>query len=64
MSFQDIIRIATLLSLLYGFSDEIHQTFVPTRNGSLFDILVDSIGISGMSLFITLNRERVKKYMY
>ena len=32
-------------SILYAFLDEYHQTFVPTRTGSIYDVMVDSIGI-------------------
>jgi len=39
------------LSLIYAISDEIHQLFVPTRNGSLEDVLIDSVGIC---LFLVL----------
>jgi VanZ family protein len=34
-----------LLSCLYGFSDEVHQFFVPTRTFQLQDLLVDFTGI-------------------
>lgn len=33
------------LTLLYAISDELHQSFVPGRNCSIRDILIDSIGI-------------------
>jgi VanZ family protein len=33
-----------LLALLYGASDEYHQTFVPGRNGNLFDVGIDGLG--------------------
>lgn len=33
-----------LLSFLYGVSDEIHQIFVPLREGAPTDVIVDSIG--------------------
>lgn len=36
---------AGMLALLYAISDEVHQSFVPTRNSSVYDILIDSIGI-------------------
>jgi VanZ family protein len=29
---------------LYAASDEIHQAFVPSRQGSLWDVLLDSVG--------------------
>ncbi len=35
----------TLLTLvLYAASDEWHQTFVPTRSGSVRDVMVDTLG--------------------
>lgn len=36
---------SAFLSFLYAASDELHQTFVPTRSGSIKDVLIDSIGI-------------------
>lgn len=36
---------AIVTTLLYAASDEFHQTFVPTRTGTLRDIFIDSIGI-------------------
>lgn len=40
---------ALLFSCLYAISDEIHQLFVPSRNGSIFDVLIDTAGaISGI----------------
>jgi VanZ family protein len=37
---------SVIYALIYAFSDEIHQLFVPGRTGMLRDVLVDSIGIS------------------
>ncbi|MCJ7792792.1 MAG: VanZ family protein [Candidatus Marinimicrobia bacterium] len=34
-----------LLAIFYAFSDEFHQSFVPTRTPSLFDILIDVLGM-------------------
>lgn len=34
--------LAALLAILYGASDEFHQTFVPSRMGSVRDLLIDS----------------------
>lgn len=40
------ITLASLLSALaFGALDELHQTFVPTRTGSVRDIVIDFIGI-------------------
>ena len=32
------------LAVAYALSDEYHQTFVPGRNGNLFDVAVDGVG--------------------
>lgn len=37
-------RWAFVLTLLYGFSDEFHQSFVPGRHPDPFDILTDAAG--------------------
>ena len=34
-----------LFSLFYAFSDEYHQSFVPTRSPSLADVFVDFLGM-------------------
>ncbi len=38
------------LAVLYGLSDEYHQTFVPGRNGTPWDVAVDGIGACGAML--------------
>lgn len=38
--------IAGFLAILYGISDEIHQSFVPGRDTSMIDLGVDALGIS------------------
>ena len=37
---------------LYGISDEIHQSFIPYRSASLFDLVKDFIGISVCCYFV------------
>jgi VanZ family protein len=39
------VPLAMLFSILYGVSDEVHQTFVPTRQGSALDVLVDTLAV-------------------
>ena len=34
-----------IFSVLYAFSDEFHQSFVPGRSGSIIDVGIDSVGI-------------------
>jgi VanZ family protein len=36
---------AIFISILYAFSDETHQLFVPGRVGSLVDVAIDSFGV-------------------
>jgi VanZ family protein len=43
---------ALLLALVYAISDEVHQVFVPTREGRLRDVGIDLIGISLMAYFL------------
>jgi len=35
---------ALILVLVYAVSDEIHQTFVPTREGAVMDVIIDTVG--------------------
>ena len=48
------------LALVYGLSDEYHQTFVPGRNGSLWDVAVDGAG-AGAAILLNWRRERQKE---
>lgn len=45
---KDQLLIAVMLAIAYGISDEIHQTYVPTRTGTFRDIGIDLIGILAM----------------
>ncbi len=37
--------LAIILGILYGITDEFHQSFVPGRSSSEWDVLADSIGV-------------------
>lgn len=37
-------KLSLLLAMLYALSDELHQSFVPSRTASLHDSLIDSVG--------------------
>ncbi|MCA9308440.1 MAG: VanZ family protein [Patescibacteria group bacterium] len=47
------IVLAMVLTILYGITDEYHQTFVPTRMGSYKDVIADTLGalITGILLW-------------
>ena len=50
-------------ALIYAISDEVHQTFVPTRQGALRDVFIDLIGISLMYIYIKNNFRFVKRLL-
>ena len=54
---------STLFSILYAISDEVHQYFVPTRNFSIIDILIDSVGVFAF-LFVLKKSKFLKKLIY
>jgi VanZ family protein len=42
------LGVVVLISFLYAVTDEWHQMFVPGREGTLRDVLIDGVGILGM----------------
>ena len=48
------ILISLWVSALYAILDEYHQLFVPERNGSINDVVIDLIGIAPTLLIIRL----------
>jgi VanZ family protein len=55
-----VIFTAWVMAVLYGASDEIHQSFVPGRDPSWFDLTADSVGaaVGIIVLSIVLLRTR------
>lgn len=51
---------AFVVSVLYAFSDELHQMFVPGRSAALRDVGVDAIGIV-VALVLTYARARLAR---
>ena len=43
---------AFLLALIFAFTDETHQLFIPSRTGMLRDVAIDSIGLIIASIAI------------
>jgi len=52
---------AALICILYAISDEIHQNFVPGREGRIFDVLVDTLGGLFAILILFLIKKTLKK---
>ena len=55
-----LLRVVSVgLTVLYGISDEYHQTFVPGRYGRLWDVVIDGGGaVTAMLLDWWLARRR------
>jgi len=47
---------AATLAVLYGISDEVHQSFVPTREATVFDVAVDALGVAATYALLRLER--------
>jgi VanZ family protein len=56
-----VVWITVLLCLLYGISDEFHQSFVPGRSSSFFDVLADCAGAIIASVLWFRWRKRIAK---
>lgn len=54
---------AFLIAFVYAVSDEVHQLFVPTREGRFRDIIIDTSGMIFIYLFIRYNIDSIKKYL-
>jgi VanZ family protein len=53
------VAIATLLALLYGITDEIHQAFTPMRTPDWRDAVADMIGgLAGALIFAAVTSRR------
>jgi len=53
ISLTKVVVFTLILGILYGCLDEFHQSFVPNRNPSCFDVLTDAIGsLIGSLIFI------------
>ncbi len=55
------IYVATVFSVLFAFSDEVHQVFVMNRTGCFRDTLIDSIGIAINYVIVLKYKNTIKK---
>ncbi|MTI70080.1 MAG: VanZ family protein [Firmicutes bacterium] len=55
------IILALVICIMYAFSDEIHQLFVPGRGGQIRDVFIDSAGsIFGIGMYLIVSRIKRK----
>ncbi len=54
---RELLGWVALIGLLYGASDELHQSFVPGRDAELGDVVADGIG-SGLGALFALAATR------
>jgi VanZ family protein len=54
---------AFAICVLYAASDEIHQTYVPGREGRRRDVVIDTAGMLLMYSYIKTHFWRIKKYL-
>jgi VanZ family protein len=52
---------ATLLSMLYGITDEFHQSFVPGRTSDVFDLVADTVGAAAGVVLLLLIRSALNR---
>ena len=55
--------IALLITFAYAASDELHQTFVPTREGRLRDVGIDTIGMSLMYIYTKYRFKSISRFL-
>ncbi len=60
---KDGYKYAFIISILYAISDEIHQSFIPTREPRMRDVVIDSTGIIIMFTFLKYFFFKIKRYI-
>ncbi len=63
ISNKSIFTIVIIATILYAISDELHQTFVPTRQGAIRDIFIDTIGILIAFSYTKIYLTKLKRYI-
>ena len=58
-----IFAFAVASAILYAATDEFHQTFTPTRQGSIRDIGIDSIGIFFAFSYTKIYLSKLKRFI-
>lgn len=59
----EMLLLSFIIGCLYAISDEYHQSFIPTREGRLRDVIVDIAGMTIVYWYIKSHLPRIKKYL-
>jgi VanZ family protein len=59
----NVYMFSFIATVLYAASDELHQTYIPGRDGNPIDVAIDTLGASFVYLIIKANFERIKKFL-
>lgn len=51
LSMRKLIFFTVVFGIIYGLTDEFHQSFVPGRNASFSDLFIDTVGTFMGSIF-------------
>jgi VanZ family protein len=54
------LLLSIVFTILYAASDEFHQSFVPSRSASVFDVMIDTTGGICGTLLSYLRNHRTK----
>lgn len=62
-TWRGILLLSGVFALTYGVTDELHQFFVPYREGKMSDVLIDGVGIllAGLCIFLVLPTRKQSK---
>jgi len=52
---------ALMLTVLYAVTDEIHQVYVPSREGRIRDVIIDALGAGGAWIYLQLLSQKIPK---
>ena len=59
ISFKHAGWLAIAIVVLYAMSDEWHQTFTPSREGTIRDVIIDTLGASIIFGMVVLMRKKL-----
>ena len=52
------LKYAWIMTVVYAMTDEVHQLFVQGRAGRISDVLIDSIGVTIITVLLWKKRQK------